>query len=40
MRRVEMETDPGRRRESMAIAGSITLVAVICLAALFWSFLR
>ncbi|MDQ1249417.1 MAG: hypothetical protein QG597_3792 [Actinomycetota bacterium] len=38
-RRVEMETDPGRR-ESMAIAGSITLVAVICLAALFWSFLR
>ena len=34
-----METDPGRR-ESMAIVGSITLTAVICLAALFWSFLR
>lgn len=38
-RRVRMETDPGRR-ESMAIIGSITLTAVICLAALFWSFLR
>ena len=38
-RRVRMESDPGRR-ESMAIIGSITLTAVICLAALFWSFLR
>ena len=38
-RQVRMETDPGRR-ESMAILGGITLTAVICLAALFWSFLR
>ena len=38
-RRVRMESDPGRR-ESMAILGSITLTAVICLAALFWSVLR
>ena len=38
-RRVRMETDPGRR-ESMAIIASITVTAVICLGALFWSFLR
>jgi type VII secretion protein EccB len=39
LRRVRMESEPGRR-QSMAILASITLAAVICLGALFWSFLR
>jgi hypothetical protein len=39
LRRVRMESEPGRR-QSMAILASITLTAVICLGALFWSFLR
>jgi ESX secretion system ATPase EccB len=38
-RRVRMETEPGRR-QSMAILAGMSLTAVICLAALFWSFLR
>ena len=38
-RRVRMESEPGRR-QSMAIIASITVTAVICLGALFWSFLR
>ncbi len=38
-RRVRMESEPGRR-QSMAILASITLTVVICLGALFWSFLR
>jgi len=38
-RRVRMEAEPGRR-QSMAILASITLTVVICLGAVFWSFIR
>jgi type VII secretion protein EccB len=38
-RRVRMEYEPGRR-QSMALAASMTVAAVICLAALLWSFLK
>ena len=39
LRRVGMETEPGRR-QSMAMLASVTLTAVICLGALFWSVIR
>jgi type VII secretion protein EccB len=38
-RRVRMEAEPGRR-QTMAILAGVTLTAVLCLAALFWSFVR
>lgn len=38
-RRVRMETEPGRR-QSMAVLAGVTLTAVLCLGALFWSFVR
>jgi len=38
-RRVRMESEPGRR-QSMAILASITLALVLCLGALFWSYVR
>lgn len=38
-RRVRMEAEPGRR-QSMALMAGMTLTAVLCLGALFWSFLR
>src|SRR6185437_9552089 len=38
-RRVRMESEPGRR-QSMAILASITLTLVLCLGALFWSYVR
>lgn len=38
-RRVRMEAEPGRR-QTMALLAGVTATAVLCLAALFWSFLR
>lgn len=38
-RQVRMETEPGRR-QSMAVLAGVTLTAVLCLGALFWSFVR
>jgi type VII secretion protein EccB len=38
-RRVRMETEPGRR-QSMALMAGVTLTAVLCLGALFWSLVR
>jgi len=38
-RRVRMESEPGRR-QSMALLASITLTTVVCLGALFWSYIR
>jgi type VII secretion protein EccB len=38
-RRVRMETEPGRR-QSMALLAGMTLTAVLCLGALFWSLVR
>lgn len=38
-RRVRMEAEPGRR-QSMALVAGVTLTAVLCLGALFWSFVR
>lgn len=38
-RRVRMEAEPGRR-QSMAMLAGVTLTAVLCLGALFWSFVR
>lgn len=38
-RRVRMEAEPGRR-QSMAVVAGLTLTAVLCLGALFWSFVR
>ena len=38
-RRVRMESEPGRR-QSMAVVAGMTVVAVMCLGALFWSLLR
>ena len=38
-RQVRMEAEPGRR-EWMAILAGLSLVIVICLGALFWSFIR
>lgn len=38
-RRVRMEAEPGRR-QSMALLAGVTVTAVLCLAALFWSFVR
>ena len=38
-RRVRMEAEPGRR-QSMALLAGVTLTAVLCLGALFWSLVR
>jgi type VII secretion protein EccB len=38
-RQVRMESEPGRR-EWMAMLAGLSLVAVLCLGALFWSFIR
>ncbi len=38
-RQVRMETEPGRR-QSMAVLAGVTLTAVLCIGALFWSFVR
>ena len=38
-RRVRMEAEPGRR-QSMAMLAGVTITAVLCLGALFWSFVR
>jgi type VII secretion protein EccB len=38
-RQVRMEAEPGRR-EWMAILGGLSIVVVLCLGALFWSFIR
>ncbi|MBZ4557888.1 type VII secretion protein EccB [Mycobacterium avium subsp. hominissuis] len=38
-RRVRMEAEPGRR-QSMALLAGVTITAVLCLGALFWSLIR
>src|SRR6476469_6546742 len=38
-RQVRMESEPGRR-EWMAMLAGMSIVAVLCLGALFWSFIR
>lgn len=38
-RRVRMEAEPGRR-QSMALLAGVTVTAVLCLGALFWSLIR